>query len=77
MYMHPFSHEQTVHSGAPLYVREFSPFLPRPHADLYDKALRPLGLRGTQFTVLQALSLTGEVSQGKLGQILWQLTAPR
>ncbi len=37
---------------------------------LYDKALRPLGLRGTQFTVLQALSLTGEVSQGKLGQIL-------
>lgn len=36
----------------------------------YDEALRPLGLRATQFTVLQALSLTGEVSQGKLGQIL-------
>ena len=36
----------------------------------YDEALRPLGLRGTQFTILQALSLTGEVLQGKLGEIL-------
>jgi DNA-binding MarR family transcriptional regulator len=36
----------------------------------YDEALRPLGLRATQFTVLQALSLVGEVSQGKLGDIL-------
>jgi DNA-binding MarR family transcriptional regulator len=36
----------------------------------YDEALRPLGLRATQFTVLQALSLVGEVSQGKLGRIL-------
>jgi DNA-binding MarR family transcriptional regulator len=36
----------------------------------YDTTLRPLGLRATQFTVLQALSLAGEVSQGKLGEIL-------
>jgi DNA-binding MarR family transcriptional regulator len=36
----------------------------------YDDALRPLGLRATQFTVLQALSQTGEISQGKLGEIL-------
>ena len=36
----------------------------------YEKALRPLGLRGTQFTLLQALSLTGEVSQRMLGEIL-------
>jgi DNA-binding MarR family transcriptional regulator len=36
----------------------------------YDEAVRPLGLRVTQFTVLQALSLTGEVSQGQLGEIL-------
>jgi DNA-binding MarR family transcriptional regulator len=36
----------------------------------YDEALRPLGLRATQFTVLQALQQTGEISQGKLGQIL-------
>jgi DNA-binding MarR family transcriptional regulator len=37
---------------------------------LYDDALRPVGLRATQFTILQVLSRTGEVSQGKLGQIL-------
>ena len=39
-------------------------------SQLYDDALRPLGLRTTQFTILQALSLTGEVSQGRLGEIL-------
>jgi DNA-binding MarR family transcriptional regulator len=37
---------------------------------LYEEALAPADLRATQFTVLQALSLTGEVSQGRLGQIL-------
>jgi len=36
----------------------------------YEQALRPLGLRASQFTILQALSLAGEVSQGQLGQIL-------
>jgi DNA-binding MarR family transcriptional regulator len=37
---------------------------------LYEDALRPTGLRATQFTVLQALSITGEITQGELGQIL-------
>ena len=37
---------------------------------LYDKSLRPLGLQATQFTVLQTLSLAGEVPQGQLGWIL-------
>lgn len=37
---------------------------------LYEHALRPLGLRATQFTILQVLSRVGEVSQGKLGEIL-------
>ncbi|HTM87921.1 MAG TPA: MarR family transcriptional regulator [Terriglobales bacterium] len=37
---------------------------------LYEQALRPLGLRATQFTVLQALEQAGEVSQGELGQML-------
>jgi len=37
---------------------------------VYEEALRPLGLRATQFTVLQALSLTGEVLHGDLGEIL-------
>jgi DNA-binding MarR family transcriptional regulator len=37
---------------------------------LYDEAFRPLGLRATQFTILQVLSHVGEVSQGRLGEIL-------
>jgi DNA-binding MarR family transcriptional regulator len=37
---------------------------------LYEEELRPTGLRVTQFTILQTLSLAGEVTQGKLGQIL-------
>lgn len=36
----------------------------------YDEALRPLGLRATQFTVLQALSIAKNVTQGQLGRIL-------
>jgi len=36
----------------------------------YESALRPLGLRATQFTILQALSRAGEVSQGRLGEML-------
>lgn len=36
----------------------------------YDEALRPLGLTITQFTILQALSLIGEPTQGQLGEIL-------
>jgi DNA-binding MarR family transcriptional regulator len=37
---------------------------------MYEDALRPSGLRATQFTILQALSLAGEVSQGRLGEML-------
>jgi DNA-binding MarR family transcriptional regulator len=37
---------------------------------LYDEALRPLGLTITQFTVLQALSDAGDITQGRLGEIL-------
>ena len=37
---------------------------------LYEEALRPTGLRVTQFTVLQTLSLAGEVTQRELGRIL-------
>ena len=42
----------------------------RAHTQLYEQALRPLGLRSTQFTVLQVLSRAGEVSQGQLGEML-------
>lgn len=37
---------------------------------LYEKTLRPLGLRATQFTILQVLERAGEVTQGQLGDIL-------
>lgn len=38
---------------------------------LYDAALRPTGLRVTQFTLLQALSIAGNpLRQGMLGDIL-------
>lgn len=36
----------------------------------YDEALRSLGLTITQFTILQALSLAGDITQGRLGEIL-------
>lgn len=37
---------------------------------LYENALRPLGLRATQFTILQVLTLAGEVTQRQLGEML-------
>lgn len=37
---------------------------------VYDDALRESGLRITQFTLLQALELTGATSQGDLGAVL-------
>jgi len=37
---------------------------------LYEITLRPLGLRASQFTILQVLTRTGEISQGQLGNIL-------
>jgi len=37
---------------------------------VYEEALRPLGLRATQLTILQALARAGEVSQGQLGGML-------
>jgi DNA-binding MarR family transcriptional regulator len=37
---------------------------------VYEKALRPLGLRATQLTILQVLARAGEVSQGELGGML-------
>ena len=36
----------------------------------YAEEVRPLGLHATQFTILQALMLTGEINQGALGEVL-------
>ena len=37
---------------------------------LYEEELRPTGLSSSQFTILQALSFIGEVTQGGLGELL-------
>jgi DNA-binding MarR family transcriptional regulator len=39
-------------------------------SQIYDDAMRPLGLRMTQFSILQALSLTGPKMQGELAEFL-------
>jgi len=36
----------------------------------YEKALEPAGLSATQLTILQVLARVGEVTQGKLGEML-------
>jgi hypothetical protein len=37
---------------------------------VYEQALIPAGLSATQFTIMQTLSLAGEVTQGELARIL-------
>src|SRR5271170_3059533 len=37
---------------------------------LYEQAVSPAGLTANQFTILQTLSLAGEVTQGELARIL-------
>ena len=37
---------------------------------VYDQELRGSGLRVTQFTLLQALELSGNLTQGRLGELL-------
>jgi DNA-binding MarR family transcriptional regulator len=36
---------------------------------VYDEALRPAGLRGSQFTILQTLSFAGELTQKRLAYL--------
>ena len=36
----------------------------------YDRSLQPAGIKATQFTLLQALVIAGNISQGKLGEVL-------
>ena len=37
---------------------------------LYDEALKPSGLRSTQFALLQVLVRAGKATQGRMGEIL-------
>jgi len=39
-------------------------------SQLYDKALAPVGIRGTQFTLLNALALTGGATISRLADIM-------
>lgn len=69
MYMHLFNMSKATPIPLPCLSASFRRAA-RVLTQHYEAALRPLGLRGTQFTMLQALALTGEVSQGRLGDIL-------
>jgi DNA-binding MarR family transcriptional regulator len=69
MYMHPNSMTKPFIPALPCMcasLRRASRLL----SQLYEDALRPLGMRATQFTILQSLALAGEVTQGQLGQML-------
>jgi DNA-binding MarR family transcriptional regulator len=69
MYMHLIAMEKPFIPVLPCMCASFRR-ASRLLSQLYEDALRPLGLRATQFTILQALSLAGEVTQGQLGQML-------
>jgi DNA-binding MarR family transcriptional regulator len=40
-------------------------------SQLYEEELRGSGLRGTQFSLLQALQIAGPLTQGELGEVLF------
>jgi len=69
MYIHLSSMSQSLLPKLPCMCGSFRR-TSRALTQLYEEALRPLGLRATQFTILQALSLAGEVSQWQLGEML-------
>lgn len=67
MYMHIFRMSGTITLPCMCAnVRRASRVL----SQIYEEAMRPFGLRMTQFSILQALSLTGEKLQGDIAEIL-------
>src|ERR1700746_410702 len=69
MYMHLFNMSQTFLPVLPCMCGSFRRTA-RALTQLYEDALRPQRLRSTQMTILQALSRAGEISQGRLGEML-------
>src|SRR6266849_3922867 len=69
MYIHLFRMGQTYLPVLPCMCGSIRRTA-RALTQLYEEALRPLGLRATQMTILQVLSRTGEVPQGALGEML-------
>jgi DNA-binding MarR family transcriptional regulator len=69
MYMHLSGMSQALLPMLPCMCGSFRR-TSRALTQLYEEALRPLGLRATQLSILQVLSRAGEVSQGQLGEML-------
>src|SRR5580692_3794382 len=69
MYMHLSGMSQSSIPELPCMCAGFRR-TSRALTQMYEEALRPLGLRATQLTILQVLERVGEVSQGRLGEIL-------
>jgi DNA-binding MarR family transcriptional regulator len=75
MYIHLLFHDcfsarlETPRRSSSLPVRQSSPHYARRHPFVRGGASPP-GLRATQFTILQALQRTGEITQGELGELL-------
>jgi DNA-binding MarR family transcriptional regulator len=78
MYMHPLDMAKKP-SSTGIHANNL-PMLPclcgsmrrasRALTQLYERALAPRGLSATQMTILQALARAGEVTQGRLGEML-------
>jgi DNA-binding MarR family transcriptional regulator len=69
MYMHLYDMSQSSIPELPCMCANFRRTA-RALTQMYEETLRPLGLRATQLTILQALSRAVEVSQGQLGGML-------
>jgi DNA-binding MarR family transcriptional regulator len=69
MYMHLSDMSQSSVPELPCMCANFRRTA-RALTQVYEEALRPLGLRATQLTILQVLSRAGEVSQRQLGEML-------
>jgi DNA-binding MarR family transcriptional regulator len=70
MYMHLSGmSEQTTLPNLPCLCANFRR-ASRALTQAYEAAIRPLGIRATQLTILQVLARAGDLPQGKLGEIL-------
>ena len=73
MYIHLFGMQSSLIPQLPCMCSSFRR-TSRALTQLYENALRPMGLRATQFTILQALLLAGEVTQSHSVKC-WRWTA--
>jgi len=69
MYMHLFFMSDSLKPVLPCICANLRRAA-RAVTQLYEEELRPTGLSSTQFTILQALSFAGELTQGRVGEVL-------